>query len=82
MNYSEIIKKKINSHKLNWATKPFPHAVIDDFLPKEIFEKIVSALNNSEDFKDVKKRFSSNVELFCKNDKSLMFHDFKTYGSF
>lgn len=21
------------------------------------------------------------VELFCKNDKSLMFHDFKTYGS-
>ena len=22
------------------------------------------------------------VELFCKNDKSLMFHDFKTYGSF
>mgnify|MGYP001198870194 FL=1 len=63
MNYSEIIKNKINSHKLNWETKPFPHAVIDDFLPKEIFEKIVSALNNSEDFKDVKKRFSSNVEL-------------------
>ena len=22
------------------------------------------------------------LELFCKNDKSLMFHDFKTYGSF
>tara|TARA_B100000886_G_scaffold339232_1_gene304079 strand:+ start:3210 stop:3878 length:669 start_codon:yes stop_codon:yes gene_type:complete len=22
------------------------------------------------------------VELFCKSDKSLMFHDFKTYGSF
>ena len=22
------------------------------------------------------------IELFCKNDKSLMFHDFKTYGSF
>ena len=22
------------------------------------------------------------VALFCKNDKSLMFHDFKTYGSF
>ena len=56
------IKKKINDLSINWETEPFPHTVIDNFLPSETFSKIVDSLNNLKDLKDIKKKFSNYIE--------------------
>ena len=33
-------KLYIEKMKINWVLDPFPHAVIDDFLPHEIFKRL------------------------------------------
>ena len=69
----KIIKERIAQSKIIWDVHPFPHAIIDNFLPPEVFENITNGLNQVEDFQDIKKNFTSHVE-FNKNvygDKDL-----------
>ena len=60
------LKERINQFKINWEMYPFPHAIIDNFLPNEIFSKIISGLGHVDNFQDIKKKFKSHVE-FNKN---------------
>jgi hypothetical protein len=62
-NFEKIIKDNINNSEIRWFTDPFPHVVIDDFLPSELFLKISKKLNKIRDIKDLKKTFKSHVEL-------------------
>ncbi len=60
LNMKEInlsIKNKI----VNWNFYPFPHAIIDNFLPKEIFEEI-SAINLCTD-DDLRRINTSGLEF-------------------
>ena len=59
--YQDSIKQ-VSFENLNWFSDPFPHAIIDDFLPEEIFKTISRSLDSVDDFDDVKKEFSSHVE--------------------
>ena len=59
--YQDSIKQ-VSFNNLNWFSDPFPHAIIDDFLPEEIFKTISRSLDSVDDFDDVKKEFSSHVE--------------------
>jgi len=68
-NIKKIIEERIKQLEINWVSKPFPHAIIDNFLPPEIFSKVVDALANINSFKDIKKNFQSHVE-----------HNKKVYG--
>jgi len=61
-NIEKTIKERIEQLGINWTAKPFPHAIIDNFLPTEIFSKIVNSLTNINSFKDIKKNFQSHVE--------------------
>lgn len=60
---NELIKNKIRSTQVNWENYPFPHAIIDNFLPDDIFKKITDDLKNVNKFQDLKKKFSSHVEF-------------------
>ena len=60
------LKERISQFKINWEMDPFPHAIIDNFLPPEIFTKIINGLSHVDSFQDVKKKFQSHVE-FNKN---------------
>jgi Rps23 Pro-64 3,4-dihydroxylase Tpa1-like proline 4-hydroxylase len=62
MNYINEINQKIKSSKIEWQLEPFPHAVIDDFFPKEVFAEIVKGLDDVDEFKDLKKNFSTDIE--------------------
>ena len=62
-NIEEIIKEKINNSKNEWSSSPFPHLIIDNFLPVELFEKISKSSNQVEEVKNFKKFFTSQVEL-------------------
>ena len=57
-----ILKNYIENLKINWQHEPFPHAIIDDFLPQENFLKVVAGLNEVKNFKDIKTHFSSYLE--------------------
>ena len=46
-----ILKNRIENFKINWQHQPFPHAIIDNFLPQETFLKIVASLNEVKNFK-------------------------------
>ena len=62
-NIEEIIKERIKSSKISWKNNPFPHAILDNFLPDELFEKISLNSNQIEDIDNFKKSFTSHVEL-------------------
>lgn len=64
----------INISDVKWILNPFPHAVIDNFLPKEVFDLISKNLKNVDKFNDVKKEFLSHVEYKKKvfGDKDLI----------
>ena len=67
MNYIEqIVNNRIEQSQIVWEIDPFPHAVIDNFLPLDVFKKITDGLNQIDNFKDIKKNFDSHVE-FNKN---------------
>lgn len=61
--YKEI-SEKIKLSRLNWKEEPFPHLVIDNFFPKNIFSKITETiLNNQDNFKDAKKIYNTDLEF-------------------
>jgi hypothetical protein len=62
MKLSSDIINKINNLKIDWIAEPFPHAVVDNFLPSEIFYKITDGLNNLKNPEDIKKKFSTYIE--------------------
>ena len=39
-NIEKIIKERIGQFEINWVAKPFPHAIIDNFLPSNVMEEI------------------------------------------
>ena len=72
---NSIIKERIKENELK---KNFRELKIEEEYLKEVE---IHSLNGHDS--EVPHYFEmAYVELFCKNDKSLMFHDFKTYGSF
>ena len=52
-NIEEIIKERTEQLEINWVAKPFPHAIIDNFLPSNVFSKIIESLGNISSFKDI-----------------------------
>ncbi len=62
-NAENTIIDRIKRTKIIWETHPFPHAIIDNFLPEEIFAKITEGLNDVDSFQNIKKKFISHVEL-------------------
>jgi hypothetical protein len=60
---NELIKNRLSNTKINWENHPFPYAIIDNFLPDEVFKKITDGLQDVNKFQDLKKKFSSHVEL-------------------
>jgi len=65
-NIEQIIKDRSKQFKIVWNTEPFSHAIIDNFLPADIFSKITQDFNQVNNFQDIKKIFTSHVE-FNKN---------------
>ena len=57
----------LDSYKINleieWSKNPFPHAVIDNFLPQELFDKISKSIDKTDENKDLQKQFISDLEL-------------------
>ena len=41
---NELIKNRLSNTKINWENHPFPYAIIDNFLPDEVFKKITDGL--------------------------------------
>jgi len=74
---TEIIKyisDKLSLDVSHWTTKPFPHIIIDNFLPEETFNKIsYSIITNEKNFKDVKTIYNTTLEFGKKtyNDTDL-----------
>ena len=62
-NIEQIIKDRCKQSEIVWNTEPFSHAIIDNFLPADIFLKITEDLNQVYNFQDIKKAFTSHVEL-------------------
>ena len=60
------INDKIEKLNVQWVLEPFPHAIVDNFLPDEIFDEISNLLHNLYEIKDIKKRFTTDLE-FNKN---------------
>jgi len=57
-NIEQVIKERIKQLEIVWETHPFPHAIIDNFLPSDVFVKITENLNQVDNFKDIKKNLS------------------------
>ena len=54
---------KIENLKLKWENDPFPHVIIDNFFPEEIFLKILKEFKKFEKQKDIKKNFRTYLEF-------------------
>ena len=86
--FNKIIDKDINVENI-YVCKKSTFAVTKDLILKiskknyeEYLREVEMHSVNGHD-SEVPHYFEmAYVALFCKNDKSLMFHDFKTYGSF
>ena len=60
----DYVEKKLTITNNEWETDPFPHIVIDNFLPEDIFNKITNAIILSEKkFKDVKTIYNTPLEF-------------------
>ena len=72
MELISYITNKIKNLKVDWKNEPFPHAIVDDFLPSEVFSKITDGLNNLKNPEDIKKKFftyiESNKEVYGDKD--------------
>tara|TARA_Y100001970_G_scaffold131192_1_gene161836 strand:- start:8348 stop:9244 length:897 start_codon:yes stop_codon:yes gene_type:complete len=76
MNKNEYlyhVSKRLNKIKPKWEKYPFPHTVIDNFLPDKLFKKINKEFKKAGELKDQKRRFDTHVELNKKvfGDKDL-----------
>ncbi len=58
-----LISKRINEVQIEWKKDPFPHAIIDNFLPEDIFLEVVEWTSKINTFQDLKKSFKTYVEL-------------------
>ncbi len=63
---SSVINNYFDNVNIKWNTNPFPHVVIDNFLPIETFEKISLGLDEVRNFKSIRAHFTSYLE---KNKK-------------
>ena len=59
------INDKIEKLTVQWVLEPFPHAIVDNFLPDEVFDKISNSVFNYK-FKDSNEKFNTDLE-FNKN---------------
>tara|TARA_B100001175_G_scaffold123988_1_gene105631 strand:- start:661 stop:1545 length:885 start_codon:yes stop_codon:yes gene_type:complete len=57
------INNKIDKLNVQWILEPYPHAIIDDFLPSEIFDKISNSIADAYEIKDIKKIFTTELEF-------------------
>ena len=76
MNKNEYlyhVRKRLKKIKPKWEKYPFPHTVIDNFLPESLFKKINKEFKKTGKLKDQKRRFNTHVELNKKvfGDKDL-----------
>ena len=68
------ITKKLSNYKNEWIFEPFPHIVVDDFFPQEVFDKISDTISSNEkNFKDVQSIYNTPLEFGKKtyNDTDL-----------
>ena len=73
-NFFDYVEKKLTITNNEWETDPFPHIVIDNFLPEDIFSKITNTIiSNEKNFKDVKTIYNTPLEFEKKtyNDSDL-----------
>ena len=56
---SSVINNYFDNVNIKWNTNPFPHVVIDNFLPIETFEKISLGLDEVRNFKSIRAHFTS-----------------------
>ena len=59
----ESSNKKIEKLNLEWNVYPFPHAVVDNFLPDELFSNIKKELEIAGEIKNSKSKFKTYLEL-------------------
>lgn len=60
---TEHITKRLSIVNNHWETDPFPHIIIDNFLPKNLFDKIsLTITKNNNNFKDVHQIYNTNLE--------------------
>ena len=52
---------KISNKKVEWILHPFPHAIIDDFFPDDVFKNISSVKN--DEIEDLKRTNLTSLEL-------------------
>jgi len=58
MNFKDIVKKHTT---IEWRMEPFPHAIIDNFFPQDIFDKISDV--TTEEVTDIKRENTTSLEL-------------------
>ena len=61
-NLENIINNNLNNLSINWESTPYPHAIIDNFLPQEVFSEITNYLEKKSKLEDIKKDFSTYIE--------------------
>jgi hypothetical protein len=71
--YIKSINTRLNKLNPKWELHPFPHTIIDNFLPENLFKKINKEFKKDGGAKNLKKKFNSHVELNKKvfGDKDL-----------
>ncbi len=58
----KLIEKNLIKN-IKWIEEPFPHAVIDNFLPQDLFKQISSKTNDITELKKAANYFQSHAEL-------------------
>lgn len=73
--YIKSVNSRLRNLDPKWERYPFPHTVIDNFLPENLFNKINKEFKKMGGAKNIKKKFNSHVELNKKvfGDKDLSY---------
>ncbi len=61
-NILQFINEKSISDSLKWELNPFPHAIIENFFRKEIFDKINNDLSKSFKSELIQKEFDDHIQ--------------------
>jgi len=59
----EEFNNKIENLDIKWELNPFPHAIIDNFLPEEIFLNLKKEFKLFEDPQNITKKFKTYLEF-------------------
>lgn len=72
--HKELILKSINDAHL--YTYPYPYIYIENFLPEEIYSKILESYPTSNDFENVQNnsRYQINTEIIYKNPERYQYY--------